>query len=110
MKSTLLKYKLMRLRSKISFEAFLQTKTIPELIIGQIYKTFSDLIELNEISQPLEYFVVQDDNIIRQLKGKTMTNLFRKLFRMNNELLLIREYIDSQVDKKKAVKYMIQQR
>lgn len=58
----------------------------------------------------MEYFVVQDDNIIQQLKGKTMTNLFRKLFRMNNELLLIREFIDSQVDKKKAVKYMIQQR
>ena len=49
MNSTLLKYKLMRFRCKISYEAFLQTKTITELIITQIHKTYEDLMKLNEM-------------------------------------------------------------
>ena len=100
----------MRIRGKISFEAFVQIKTIPELMIKQIYNTSNDLVSLNEILLPYEYLIIEDSDIIDKLLARTMTNLLRELFRMNNELLMIREYLATKVDKKKAVYFLYQQR
>ena len=49
LRSTCFKYKLMRIRCKISYQAFITNKTIPELIMSQILNTYDDLIFLNEI-------------------------------------------------------------
>ena len=67
MRSTLLKYKLLRIRCKISFEAFVQSKTISELIITKIRDTYNDWVALNEIILPYEQLIVKDDNIIESL-------------------------------------------
>ena len=39
-----------------------------------------------------------------------MTGLLRELFRMNNELRMIKEYLDTQIDTMKAVYFLHQQR
>ena len=67
MKSTLLKYKLLRLRCKISFEAFVQSKTISELIIRKVQDTYNDLVTLNEFILPYEYIIVKDEGMIESL-------------------------------------------
>ena len=67
MKSTLLKYKLLRLRCKISFEAFVQFKTISELFIIKIRESYQDMVSLNEFVLPYEYLIVKDDNMIDTL-------------------------------------------
>lgn len=54
MRSTLLKYKLLRLRCKISFEAFVRFKTVSELVIMKVKDTFNDLVALNEFVLPYE--------------------------------------------------------
>ena len=102
MRSTLLKYKLLRLRCKISFEAFVRFKTVSELVIMKVKDTFNDLVSLNEFLLPYEQLIVKDDKVVDHLVNQTMTNLLSTLFRMNNELLIIREYMDSQADKQKA--------
>lgn len=63
----MLKYKLLRIRCKISFEAFVQSKTISELIITKIRDTYNDCVALNEIILPYEQLIVKDDNIIESL-------------------------------------------
>ena len=50
----------MRLRCKISYQAFCDNQTIPELIMGQVLKTYNDLNMLNEINVPLDEKVVSD--------------------------------------------------
>lgn len=50
----------MRVRSKISFMAFRDLKTIPELIIGQILKTYQDLTRLREIKSTPDQLMVDD--------------------------------------------------
>lgn len=62
-KTTCFKYKIMRMRSKISYHAFCENQTIPELIMTQILKTYNDLSMLNEIKVPLDEKVVSDDEI-----------------------------------------------
>lgn len=51
LRSTCFKYKLMRIRCKISYQAFICNKTIPELLMSQILNTYDDLVFLNEIKQ-----------------------------------------------------------
>ena len=41
--TTLLKYKIMRVRAKISFMAFKSQKTVPEMIYDQIMKSFLEI-------------------------------------------------------------------
>ena len=48
LRSTCFKYKLMRIRCKISYTAFICNKTIPELLMSQILNTYDDLVFLNE--------------------------------------------------------------
>lgn len=48
-KTTLFKYKLMRIRSKISFCAFKKNMTISELILKQIAVSFEHFVKLGEI-------------------------------------------------------------
>ena len=71
-------------------------------MITKVQDTYSDLVALNEFILPYEYLIVKDDNMIESLVKQTMTNLLRSLFRMNNELMLIKEYLDTQVDRKRA--------
>lgn len=44
MYKTLLKYKIMRVRGKISFHAFSKNKTILEHIVSKIYESYRDLV------------------------------------------------------------------
>ena len=43
MKTTSFRYKLLRIRSKLGFEAFRQKKTVQELLLSQIMASYSDL-------------------------------------------------------------------
>lgn len=63
LRSTCLKYKVMRLWCKIGFEAFVQNKTVPELFIKKILNTYNDLNMLNEITRPYEQKIVSDEEI-----------------------------------------------
>lgn len=49
LKTTLIKYKIMRFRSKISYMAFKKKRTINELFLLQIQSTYSMLIKNREI-------------------------------------------------------------
>ena len=48
-RTTLFKYKLMRIRSKISYSAFEKNMTIPELFFNQIQTSFQHFVKLGEI-------------------------------------------------------------
>ena len=49
MVSTMLKYKILRIRNKLSFSAFMNKQTIAELILTQIMVTHRKLLEENSI-------------------------------------------------------------
>ena len=100
----------MRLRCKIGFEAFVQNMTIPELFITKILNTFSDLNNLNEIKRPFEQIVVNDQEIFEQIMERSISHVLRQLIRSNNEIILIKEFIDNQVDKDNAIHNLYHQR
>jgi hypothetical protein len=52
MRTTLFRFKLLRVRSKISFEAFLKKKTVHEMLLTQIMQSYSDLLKTGEIMTP----------------------------------------------------------
>ena len=43
MRKTILKYKIMRIRIKISYYAFMKNQTVAELIMNQIISTYNTL-------------------------------------------------------------------
>lgn len=92
-KTTCFKYKIMRLRGKISYHAFCKNQTIPELIMNQVLKSYNDLSMLNEIKVPLDEKVVCDQEIFNQIKEKSLSHILRHLFKINNEIILIKEFI-----------------
>lgn len=89
-RSTVLKYKLMRIRCKISFMAMLQMKTIPELIISQIKNTYYDLVKLKEIKVPAENLIIEDDEIIKCLTSQGWKSIIILLQTINAEELLVK--------------------
>ena len=51
-KATLLKYKLFKFRSKLSFMAFKKCQTVPELILRQIKASFDYFVQIGHIKNP----------------------------------------------------------
>ena len=98
LRSTCLKYKVMRLRSKISYEAFVQHMTVPELFYTKILNTFNDLTLLNEIKRNFDQVIVSDQEIYEQIMERSITHVLRQLIRINNEIILIKEFINNQVN------------
>ena len=49
MRTTLFKYKLMRIRAKIGFEAFRKKQTILELMLNRIMESYGELLKLGEL-------------------------------------------------------------
>ena len=49
MRTTLFRFKLLRIRSKLSFEAFRQKMTVHEMLLTQIMQSYSDLLKAGEI-------------------------------------------------------------
>lgn len=81
MHKTLLKYKILRIRAKISYEAFISRQTISEMFMTRILDTFN-LFEENKI--------IQGDNIkrtteiaIQRLMMGDMTNTFQTVLEFN---------------------------
>ena len=59
-----LKYTILKIRHKISYMAFIQKKTIPQLLFQGILNTYQKLqtnkvIEINEAKESLEEFVIK---------------------------------------------------
>lgn len=63
--TTLMKYKIMRVRAKISFMAFKNSKTVPEMIFDEIMKSYLQVAklkeeELGDLSDQFELFRMND--------------------------------------------------
>ena len=98
LRSTCLKYKVMRMRSKISYEAFVQHMTVSELFFTKILNTFNDLTLLNEIKTNIDQIIVTDQEIYDQIMERSITNVLRQLTKMNHEIILIKEFINNQAN------------
>ena len=44
MMKTMLKYKIIRMRNKISYHAFIKNMTVLELYVSKIYESYKDLV------------------------------------------------------------------
>ena len=76
-------YRLIRIRSKISFMAFYQLKSIPELIFDQILKTYNDLTLLREIQLEPDELMVQDSEMFKGIQTQSFSATLRMLQRVN---------------------------
>ena len=51
MLKTMLKYKVIRVRNKISYHAFMKNMTILELYVSKIYESYKDLVTQKVLKQ-----------------------------------------------------------
>lgn len=86
-RTTLLKYKIMRIRAKISFIALKNNKTIFELFLDQIMNSYVMLArlkeeELGDLADQFELFRM-NDHAFQQLISDGMGNIFHKIMQLN---------------------------
>lgn len=75
-----MKYKIMRIRAKISFLAFTKSMTVAELILSQVLKSFTLLAkmkedELGDMNDQFELFRM-NDHAFQALISDGMGNIF----------------------------------
>ena len=75
--------------------AFRDLKTIPELIIGQILKTYQDLSRLREIKSTPDQLMVDDKEMYDTILTQSLPHTMRMLQRMNVEKILINKFMES---------------
>lgn len=75
--------------------AFIDLKTVPELIIGQILKSYQDLTRLRELKLPPDQLMVQDQEMYEGILTQSFSQTIRMLQRVNVEKILVRKYLES---------------
>ena len=77
MRKTYLKYIIMKVRAKLSFEALLKRNTLIEMFGNQIIRSYEELVDKDADQK------AQSDNFESLLSGN-LTNLFLFVIRMNS--------------------------
>lgn len=84
------RYKLLRFRSKISFEAFRQKKTVQELMLTTIMQSYSDLLKSGELPQvegDYQERFRHRNYVFMGLMKSSLKNIFKTIFQLNADQL-----------------------
>lgn len=54
-RQTMFKYKMMRIRSKIGYSSFKRRKTVSELLVNQILRSYNKLVSTKQIAPIADY-------------------------------------------------------
>ena len=81
MRKTLLKYKIIKLRSKISYISFINSCTITELFLKQIISSYYGLLYTKQIKE--ENYTEEYYRIVDGFKDSNLKNSFVFLIRFN---------------------------
>lgn len=81
--TTVFKYKLMKIRSKISFIARKLRMTISEMILNQIHTSYMFLIKHSEIQKNKYDEYISRDDIFEKFLGSGSSSIFRFIMHIN---------------------------
>lgn len=80
-----MKFKLMRIRSKISFQAFIKKQTIAENLMQSILDTYDLVIKLGERVETTKMQQMNDKNIFEQIIKDSLLAALRIVIKVNIE-------------------------
>ncbi len=83
LKSVSFKYKLMGIRSKISYYAFINKKTVAELIISQILKTYEHFLQQNQYQLTEAEQLMMEPDVMDTVNSESVSDIMRKIIRIN---------------------------
>ena len=83
--TTLMKFKLMRIRSKMSFQAFIKKQTILENIMQSILDTYDLLIKLGEKKETQKMKQMNDRGIFDSIMKDSLLSALRTVIKNNIE-------------------------
>lgn len=78
-----LKYIIMKVRSKISYSAFVKRLTVPELIVRTIYNTYLKFLESGGIPQPSQEEQNRHDKVFDDLDNEALDGFIRSIVQFN---------------------------
>lgn len=85
------KYKIMKVRAKISFIAFQKRQTIPELLLNRIYKSFCKIATMKsqELGDDADARSIRQVNneAFRQISSGAVGNIFHKVMELHADKL-----------------------
>ena len=81
--TTIFKYKLIKIRSKISFMARKLRMTISELILNQIHSSYTFLIKHEEIQKNIYDEYISRDEIFEKFLSSGSSSIFRFIMHIN---------------------------
>ena len=82
MKRTMQRYNLVRIRAKISYMAFIQRQTIPELICNSILESHKILVRQNEIPEH-EKNLLEKEKLFQQIMKGDVNSFFAVAQKIN---------------------------
>jgi hypothetical protein len=80
-----MKFKLMRIRSKISYQAFIKKQTIAENLMQSVLDTYDLVIKLGERKESTKMQQMNDKNIFEQIIKDSLLAALRIVIKVNIE-------------------------